>query len=102
MKKQYLSIHEVFGILSARKEPNAIEGDSLSYVERVKIGSQDGKKSKKELVQQFGLDERVAVKLVDLSPASKEEITSILSNYSVIKDDKELTQILDYLVSNTS
>ncbi|MHB8396926.1 MAG: Rpb4 family DNA-directed RNA polymerase subunit [Thermoplasmataceae archaeon] len=102
MKKEYLSIYEVFKILSSKKETNEIEGDSLSYVERVKSRNIDARKVKKELMEKFGIEEKVAVKLVDLLPSSKEELVAILSSYSVIKDEKEMTEIQEFLISSSS
>ncbi|MCL5438086.1 MAG: hypothetical protein M1148_02690 [Candidatus Thermoplasmatota archaeon] len=102
MIKEYLSLHEVFRTLSSKKEINSVEGENLSYVERVKLGNLDAKKAKKDLAEQFELEEKVSVKLIDLMPASKENLVAILSSYGIIKDDKEVQGILDYLLSVSS
>lgn len=95
MKTRYVSIPEAYDMLSKKSEYTEIEGENLSYVEHLmKMKGSEAKKAKSELMKTFKLSEKVATKLVDIAPKSKEEVTSILSSYSVLLSEEELNNLI--------
>ncbi|MCL4329902.1 MAG: hypothetical protein M1533_02730 [Candidatus Thermoplasmatota archaeon] len=96
-KKEYISIPEVFKILSEKKDLSESEAENLGYVERFLKIKGDVSRMKKELQEKFSLPEEVAVKLLDLVPKTKEEVTPILSTYKILLGEKDLNNLLDYL-----
>ena len=97
IKKSYLSMGEVFKILSEKKEHTEIEGESLAYLEKfVKVDPKKNKKIEKDVLETVDLPEKVIKKLIDLVPRSKEEFTSILSSYGIIISEKDLNTLLSY------
>ena len=95
MKTRYVSIPEVYDVLSKKKEFSESEGENLSYVEHLlKMKGSEAKKAKSELMKNYKLSEKVAVKLVDIVPKTKEEITSILSSYGVLLNEEELNNLI--------
>jgi DNA-directed RNA polymerase subunit F len=97
MKSKYITTSEVYDILSKKKEYTEIEGENLSYVERVmKIKGTDAKKIKADLMKQLKLSDKVATKIVDLAPQNKEEATSILSSYGVLLNEEDLNTVISY------
>ncbi len=96
-KKEYVSIPEVFKILSEKRDLTETEAESLGYVERFLKIKGDTSKIKNEMREKFSLPEEVAVKLLDLVPKTKEEITPILSTYKILFGEKDLNNLLDYL-----
>ncbi|MCL4437833.1 MAG: hypothetical protein M1616_00505 [Candidatus Thermoplasmatota archaeon] len=95
MKTRYVSIPEAYDMLSKKSEYTEIEGENLSYVEHLmKMKGSEAKKAKTELMKTFKLSEKVATKLVDIAPKSKEEVTSILSSYSVLLSEEELNNLI--------
>lgn len=96
-KKEYIPIPEVYRILSGKENLTDTEAQTVSYTEKflkIKNGSQ---KAVKEIKNKYSLKEDVAVKLIDIVPRTKEEITSILSGYGVLINEKDLNNLLDYL-----
>ena len=100
MKKRYVSIPEALEILSKKDAPTEFEKDALQYVEGFsKIDEKVAKKSVTEIKKLVDLPEKVVVKLIDLKPASKEEITTVVSSYGVIISEKDLNTLVDYFNS---
>ena len=100
MKKQYASIPEVLKILSEKEELSESEKENLAYSEVfTKIHPDDIKDVKNDIKKIVKLPEKVVVKLIDLRPATKEELTSIFSSYGVIVPEKDLNTLLDYIIS---
>ncbi|OWP56708.1 MAG: hypothetical protein B2I17_04450 [Thermoplasmatales archaeon B_DKE] len=97
IKKSYLSMGEVFKILSEKKEHSEIEGESLAYLEKfIKIDPKKNKKIEKDILAIVDLPEKVLKKLIDTVPKSKEEFTSVLSSYNIIIPEKDLNTLLGY------
>jgi DNA-directed RNA polymerase subunit F len=97
MKSKFITIPEVFDILSKKKEHDPTEAENLGYCEAfLKMKGKDAKKVVSELVKEFKIPEKVAVKLVDIIPKSKEEATSILSGYSIMLSEKDLNSLVSY------
>lgn len=100
MKKQYVSIPEVLKILSEKEELSESEKENLTYSEVfTKIHPDDVADIKSDLKKIVKLPEKVLTKLIDLRPATKEELTSIFSSYGVIIPEKDLNTLLDYFIS---
>lgn len=99
MKRKYLSIPEVFHILSKKKEITDNERNNLNYSETfTKIDPKNTEKTKEEIKKITDLPDKVVVKLIDLKPMTKEEITTILSTYGMIVPEKDLNTLLDYFI----
>ncbi|MCL4337863.1 MAG: hypothetical protein M1129_06120 [Candidatus Thermoplasmatota archaeon] len=97
MKSKFITIPEVFDVLSKKKEHDPTEAENLGYCEAfLKMKGKDAKKAVADLVKDFKLPEKVAVKLVDLVPKSKEEVTSIVSGYSILLSEKDLNSLVSY------
>lgn len=97
IKKNYLSMGEVFKTLSEKKEHSDIEGESLAYLEKfVKIDPKKTKKIEKDIKEILDLPEKAIKKMIDLVPKSKEEMTSVLSSYGVVISEKDLNTLLGY------
>ncbi|MFG1450268.1 MAG: hypothetical protein AAE983_06490 [Thermoplasmataceae archaeon] len=95
MKTRYISIPEAYDLLSKKTDYTETEGENLSYVEHLmKMKGSEAKKVKSELMKKFKLNEKVATKLVDIAPKTKEEFTSILSSYSVLLSEEELNNLI--------
>jgi DNA-directed RNA polymerase subunit F len=95
MKTRYISIPEAYDLLSKKTDYTETEGENLSYVEHLmKMKGSEAKKVKSELMKKFKLSEKVATKLVDIAPKTKEEFTSILSSYSVLLSEEELNNLI--------
>lgn len=100
MKKQYVSIPEVLKILSEKKELSDSEKENLAYSEIfTKIHPDDIADIKSDIKKIVKLPDKVLIKLIDLRPATKEELTSIFSSYGVIVPEKDLNTLLDYFIS---
>jgi DNA-directed RNA polymerase subunit F len=100
MKKRYVSIPEALEILSKKDTPTEFEKDALQYVEGFsKIDEKVAKKAVNEIKKLVDLPEKVVVKLIDLKPANKEEITTVVSSYGVIISEKDLNTLVDYFNS---
>jgi DNA-directed RNA polymerase subunit F len=100
MKKRYVSIPEALEILSKKDTPTEFEKDALQYVEGFsKIDEKVAKKAVTEVKKLVDLPEKVVVKLIDLKPANKEEITTVVSSYGVIISEKDLNTLVDYFNS---
>ncbi len=97
MKSKFITIPEVFDILAKKQEHDPTEAENLGYCEAfLKMKGKDAKKAVSELVKEYKFQEKVAVKLVDIVPKSKEEITSILSGYSIMLSEKDLNSLVSY------
>lgn len=97
MKSKFITIPEVFDILSKKKEHDDTEAENLGYCEVfLKMKGKDAKKAVSEIAKSFKLPEKAAVKLVDLVPKTKEEVTSILSSYSVLLSEEDLNNLVNY------
>ncbi len=97
MKAKYTTTSEAFDILSKEKEHNDFEKENLSYTEAfLKYKGKDARKAVNYLMSEFKLQEKVAVKLVDLKPGTKEQLTVILSTYGVMLSEEDLNKVEDY------
>ncbi len=97
MKRKYITVAEAFKILSKRDEHTELEKETLQYTELLnKYGRKDMSKVMKEVSEISDLPVNVAVKLIDLKPTTKEEITAILSSYNVMLSEKDLNNLIDY------
>ncbi|MEM0155697.1 MAG: hypothetical protein QW597_03740 [Thermoplasmataceae archaeon] len=97
IKKSYLSMGEVFKILSEKPVHTEIESENLAYLEKlIKVDQKKIKKIEKDVKEIINLPDYVVKKLIDLVPKSREEITSILSSYSIVVSEKDLNTLLGY------
>lgn len=97
MKSKFITIPEVFDILTKKNEHDETEAENLGYCEAfLKMKGKDSKKAVSDLVKNFKLPEKTAVKLVDLVPKTKEEITSIVSGYSILLSEEDLNSLVSY------
>ncbi len=97
MKRKYITVAEAFKILSKREELTDLEKDTLQYTEVLnKYGRKDMAKVMKEVSEISDIPVNVAIKLIDLKPTTKEEITAILSSYNVMLSEKDLNNLIDY------
>ena len=97
MKSRFITISEAFDVLSKKKEHNESEADSLGYCEAfLKFKPKEAPKAVSELIKNFKFQEKVAVKLVDIKPKTKEEITSVLSGYGVMLSEEDLNSLVSY------
>ncbi len=97
MKASYTTIPEAYDLLSKEKEHNEFEKENLAYTEAfLKYKGKDARKAVKYLMDELKLTEKVAVKLVDLKPGTKEELTAILSAYGVMLSGENLNKVEDY------
>ena len=97
MKSKFIPISEAFDTLSKKKEHSKSEADNLAYCEAfLKVKGKDAKKQVSELESNFKLPEKVAVKLVDLRPKTREEAMSILSGYNVLFSEEDLNNLIGY------
>jgi DNA-directed RNA polymerase subunit F len=88
---------EVFKILSEKTSHTDIESENLAYLEKfVKVDPKKAKKVEKDIKDVIDLPENVVKKLIDLVPKSREEITSVLSSYSIVVSEKDLNTLLGY------
>lgn len=100
MKSKFITIPEAFDILSKKKEHDETEAENLGYCEAfLKMKGKDARKLVSEISKNFKLPEKVAVKLVDLVPKSREEITSVLSSYSILLSEEDLNSLISYFTS---
>lgn len=100
MKRRYVSIPEALEILSKKDNPGESEKEALQYVEGFsKIDEKVARKAVTEIKKLVDLPEKVIVKLIDLKPANKEEITTVASSYGVIISEKDLNTLVDYFNS---
>lgn len=99
MKRKYLSIPEVLRVLSKKEEITENERNNLNYAETFsKIDPKNIDKVKEEVKKITDLPEKVLVKLIDLRPTTKEEMTTILSTYGLIIPEKDLNTLVDYFI----
>lgn len=99
MKSKFITIPEVFDILSKKKEHDETEAENLGYCEAfLKMKPKDAKKAVSDLHKNFKLPEKVAVKLVDIVPKSKEEITSVVSGYGIMLSEEDLNSLVSYFI----
>jgi len=97
MKAKFTTIPEAYDILSQGKEHNDFEKENLAYTEAfLKYKGKDARKAVKYLMDEVKIPEKVAVKLVDLKPGSKEELTIILSTYGIMLSEEDLNKVEDY------
>lgn len=97
MKSKFITIPEAFDILSKKKEHDETEAENLGYTEAfLKMKGKDAKKLTSDITKNFKLPEKVAVKLVDTVPKSREEVTSILTSYSILLSDEDLNSLVSY------
>ncbi|AAT42973.1 RNA polymerase Rpb4 family protein [Picrophilus oshimae] len=99
MKISYITNLEVYNRLISKDEHNDIEKDELSYIENfMKINpSTDIESIRKEIMALSNLSQEVSSKIIDIMPATREELTAILSSYNIMPDDSVLEKILDYV-----
>ncbi len=98
MDKKYISIPEVYGILSRKEELSEMEKINFLYVERFRrMNPEDAEEAKKAIKGMADIPDKVITKILDLKPVTQDELTSILSAYNVIISDKDLNTIIDYL-----
>ncbi len=94
MEKKYITQAEVLSILKEKKETTELENSAIEFIEKfIKI-----KKTRKfiqKLEKEFEVPENAATKIADISPETREELTAILSSYSVLLDEKKLDGILE-------
>ncbi len=99
MKSKFITIPEAFDILSKKTEHDETEAENLGYTEAfLKMKGKDAKKLVTEITKKFKLPEKVGVKLVDLVPKSREEVTSVLSSYSILLSEEDLNSLVDYFL----
>ncbi|MGC8609268.1 MAG: RNA polymerase Rpb4 family protein [Thermoplasmata archaeon] len=100
MEKKYISIPEVYGIMSKKDDLSDMEKVNFFYVDKFrKMSPEDAEKAVRYIIDTTGIPDKVAVKIVDLKPTTQDELTSILSAYNVMMADKDLNTVIDYLKS---
>lgn len=97
MKTKFVTVAEAYEVLSKTKDHSPPEADNLAYCEAfLKVKPKEAQKDVSELIKNFKLPEKVAVKLTDLRPKTREEAVSILSSYGVILSEQELNNLVSY------
>ncbi len=100
MKRKYVSIPEALEILSKKESLSESEKDALQYIEGFsKIDEKVARKAVPEIKKLVELPDKVIIKLIDLKPTNKEEITTVVSSYGVIISEKDLNTLVDYFNS---
>jgi len=88
-------------IVKERKEPSYEQDMSLKYFEKLgKISASKAEKLLEELKKIEGVDEALAVKLVDVMPESKEVVQLLLPKNSKVSEsevEKILSAVKKYL-----
>ncbi len=101
MKIKTITLAEAFKILAEKEETNEIEKENLQYTE---LFNRYGRKNIEKIMDGVkaisDLPVDAAIKLVDLKPKTKEEITAILSSYNLMLSEKDLNNLIDYFTSN--
>lgn len=97
MNKKPVSVPEAFEILSSAELTDERQKEILAYTERFHhINPKDAKKALKELKKLAELPDSVCTKLVDLTPRTKEELTSVLTSFNISLPEEKLNSVLDY------
>ncbi|AKA48466.1 hypothetical protein IX51_04440 [uncultured archaeon] len=101
MKRKFITVAEAFKILSEKEEPNEIEKENLQYTELLnRYGRKSIAKVMEEVEAVADLPINAAIKLIDLKPKTKEEMTAILSSYNLMLSEKDLNNLIDYFTSD--
>ncbi|GGM69730.1 hypothetical protein GCM10007108_04770 [Thermogymnomonas acidicola] len=99
MRIRYRTIAETYEILHSKQSHSDPEKDSLAYCESfLKLKPEEARKAVKYIQEEFRVPEKVAVKLVDLKPVSRDELVAVLSSYGVMLDENNLSKMLDYFL----
>lgn len=97
MNKKPISIPEAFNVLSSADLPGDRQKEILDYTERFHhLSTKDARNAMKELKKMIEVPDLVLVKLIDLTPRTKEEITSILTSFNLTLPEEKLNSVLDY------
>ncbi len=97
MDKKPVSVPEAFDILSSAELTDERQNEILAYTEKFHhITPKDARKAMKDLKKLTDASDIVIVKLIDLAPRTKEELTSILAPYNVSLSEEKLNSVLDY------
>ncbi len=98
MDKKYISIPEVYGIMSRKEELSDMEKINFLYVDRFRrMTPEDAEAAKTAIKGMADIPDKVITKILDLKPVTQDGITSILSAYNVMIADKDLNMVIDYL-----
>ncbi|BAB59457.1 hypothetical protein [Thermoplasma volcanium GSS1] len=98
MEKKYISIPEVYNILSKKEQLTDMEKENLEYAGKFsRVDPSVIDRVKGDISGIAKLPEKVIVKILDLKPGTPADITSILSTYNVMISDEDLNALADYL-----
>lgn len=98
MKRRFITVSEAFKTISKNEDDlTDIEKDNIQYTEAFnRYGRKDVSKIAKDIKKIADMPDKVVVKIVDLKPESKEEMTAVLSSYSVMLSEEDLNTLMDY------
>ncbi len=99
MKITYKTNNEVYNMLSGMEERTQSENDTLAYVEKfLKYDKDiDLKQLYNDISKVHKFPREAITKIIDIKPASTEELVAILNSYNISVDNKVLDSILDIL-----
>ena len=99
--EKYLTVSEIkktFKDMSKEQDMDIFQQHSLQHAESFsKISSTDVKKLKKELLELSFVDERHAIKMIDIMPSSVEEVLALYHKDKTTLEEKDIKNILEIL-----
>ena len=99
MKITYKTNSEVYDLLAGMEDRTPTENATLAYVEKfLKYGRDtDISQLYADIGKVHRFSREVITKIIDIKPATPEELIAILNSYNINVDNKVLDSILDIL-----
>lgn len=101
MNKKYLTLAEVREILdeiSKERELSDFQKNALKHAEEFsKVKPQNAKKLKEKLMKVDIVNEKYAVKIIDIMPRTPDEVRVIFSKDKIIPTPEDIQKILEIL-----
>ena len=97
--RKYLSLPEVKELLreeNERRELNSLQKSALTHAEEfAKISKEDAEKLIEELLQLDFMDEKHAVKIVDIMPVHPDQVRAVFYREKIVLPPEDIKTVLD-------
>lgn len=101
MNKKYVTlaeVHEILQNISKERELNDVQKNALKYAEDFsKIKPQNAKRLKEKLMKIEIVNEKLAVKLIDIMPKTPDEVRVVFLKDKIIPTPDDIQKILEIL-----
>ncbi len=97
--RKYLSLPEVKRLLreeNEHRELNSLQKSALTHAEEfAKISKEDAEKLIEELMQLDFMDEKHAVKIVDIMPVHPDQVRAVFYREKIVLPPEDIKAVLD-------